>query len=125
MSVNCRFWGSFTIAFVMLLAAPGNAQQCDHGSSGEGQVAQHAEKVTVLWDKLINAYQVGDKKEEEALVKQLEGYANHRDVTFTDDEKNKMEELAQRPEVKMIIEAIYTERRAEEVERAHSQNLSP
>jgi len=125
MKVSSRLFLSL-VAATPLLVTVGNAQPpCDRGSSGEGQVLQHAEKVTRLWDKLINAYQAGDKKEEEALVKQLEGFANHRDAIFTDDEKNKMEELAQRPEVKMIIEAIYVERRAEEVERAYSHNSNP
>ena len=36
-----------------------------------------------------------------------------------------MEELAQRPEVKTIIEAIYPERRAQETERAHNFYLTP
>jgi len=123
-----RASGRVLLSFVatLFLVAMGDAQQpCNRGSSGEGQVLQHAERVTQLWDKLINAYQSGDKKEEEAVLKQLEGYANHRDVVFTSDEKNKMEELAQRPEVKMIIEARYLEFRAEEVERAYSHNSDP
>ena len=125
MRINGRIFWSFAIGLVMLAAASGNAQQpCDHGSNGEGQVLQHAEKVSLLWDKLVNAYIADDKKQEEALLKQLEGHVSHRDPAFSEDEKNKMEELAQRPEVKIIIEAIYTERRAEEVERAHSQNSS-
>lgn len=97
---------------------------CDRGLTGEGQIAHHAETINSLWTKLLTAYQAGDKKQEEELVKQLEGYANHRDVTFSDEERNKMEELAQRPEVKTIIEAIYTERRAEETEEAHNFNLN-
>lgn len=104
---------------------PVTAQQpCDRGLTGEGQIAQHAEMINSLWGKLLIAYEAGDKKQEEDLVKRLEGYANHRDVAFSEDERNKMEELAQRPEVKMIIEAIYTERRAEETERAHQVNLA-
>jgi predicted Zn-dependent protease len=73
----------------------------------------------MLGDKLIAVYQSGDKKQEESLVKELEGYKNNREVTFSDDEKKKMEELAQRPEVKMIIEAVYLEHRAEDTEQAH------
>jgi hypothetical protein len=104
---------------------PVSAQQvCEQGLTGEAQVAHHAEMINSLWSKLLVAYQAGDKKQEEELVKQLEGYGNHRDVVFTEDERNKMEELAQRPEVKTIIEAIYTERRAEETERAHRFNLA-
>jgi predicted Zn-dependent protease len=109
-----------------LWTLPASAQlPCDKGLTGEGQIAQHAETISSLWSKLLTAYQQGDKKQEEDLVKRLEGYANHRDIAFSDDERNKMEELAQRPEVKTIIEAIYTERRAEETERAHNFNLTP
>jgi predicted Zn-dependent protease len=104
---------------------PASAQlPCDKGLTGEGQIAQHAGTISELWSRLMTAYQQGDKKQEEDLVKRLEGYANHRDITFSDDERNKMEELAQRPEVKTIIEAIYAERRAEETERAHRFNLA-
>ncbi|HEV2964575.1 MAG TPA: M48 family metalloprotease [Candidatus Angelobacter sp.] len=118
--MNCRISWISVFGLVLLLAASGNSQQpCPD------RAAQHEEKIASLRDKLINAYSTDDKKQEEALNRQLEGYVSHRDVTFTDDEKNKMEELAQRPEVKMIIEAIYTEDRAIEVELAHSLNLMP
>jgi len=78
----------------------------------------------VITEELYTAYQSGDKKQEEDIVKQLDGYSHHREITFTDDEKSKMEELAQRPEVKTIIEAVYLERRAEETEHAHGLNLT-
>ena len=126
MRINSQRLFDLVAAFVLGLATiPASAQQpCDSGLTGEGRVAQHAENVNALWNKLFSAYQ-GDKKEEENLEKQLEGYTNHREVTFSDEERNKMEELAQRPEVKTIIEAIYTERRAEEIEQAHHVNMSP
>lgn len=91
--------------------------------TGEAAVAQRAETLQELWGRLLKAYEVDNKKEEEALVKQMEGYANHRDVSFSQEEQNKMEELAQRPEVKTIIEALYLENRAEETEKAHRANL--
>ena len=126
MKINFHRLLTVVAAFVLGVATtPANAQQpCDSGVTGEGRVAQHAENVNALWNKLFSAYQ-GDKREEENLEKQLEGYTNHREVTFSDEERNKMEELAQRPEVKTIIEAIYTERRAEEIEQAHHVNMSP
>jgi predicted Zn-dependent protease len=108
-------------------ATPSTAQTqlpCEQGLTGEGQLVQHEKVISNLTEKLITAYQSGDKRQEEDLIKQLEGYANHREVTFSDDEKNKMEELAQRPEVKMIIEAIYLERRAEDTEQAHRFHLA-
>src|SRR5437016_12191868 len=122
MRISCRISWISVLGLVVLLAASGNAQQpqpCPEPTP------QHEEKIVSLWENLIKAYSVDDKKQEEALNRQLEGYVSHRDVTFTDDETNKMEELAQRPEVKMIIEAIYTEGRAHEVELAHSLNLLP
>jgi predicted Zn-dependent protease len=100
------------------------AQQPCEPLTGEAHLAQHAGRIKDLSEKLFAAYQSGDKKEQEDLVKQMEGYTNHRDASFTDEEKNKMEELAQRPEVKMIIEAVYLETRAEDTERAHRYNLS-
>lgn len=103
---------------------PAVAQRpCESALIGEARLAQHAGKIEALSRRLLTAYESGDKKQQEDLVKQMEGYVNHREVAFTDDEKNKMEELAQRPEVKMIIEAIYLERRAEETEQAHAFHL--
>jgi len=124
---------SFLLTIVLVCVAafwtlPASAQQpqqpCDRGLTGEGRVAQHADKIDSLSSKLLTAYRAGDKKQEEDLLRQLEGDAKHRDISFSDDERNKMEELAQRPEVKTIIEAIYTEERAKETERAHSFNLN-
>jgi tetratricopeptide (TPR) repeat protein len=106
-------------------AVPARGQQpCSSGLIGAAQIMQHEDNVTLLSNKLLTAYDSGDKKQEEALVKQLEGYTSHREITFSDDEKNKMEELAQRPEVKLIVEAIYTERRAAETEQAHNANVA-
>ncbi len=108
---------------------PASAQQaqlpCERWLTGEGQLTNHQRVISLLSDKLFAAYQSGDKKQEEDLIKQLEGYGSHREVTFSDDEKNKMEELAQRPEVKMIIEAIFLENRAEDTEQAHTFNMTP
>jgi predicted Zn-dependent protease len=116
-------------AFLLLtFVATAQSQQpqlpCEHGLVGEGQLANQQKFVNSLVDKLNAAYLSGDKKQEDDLVKQLEGYANHRDPAFTDEEKDKMEELAQRPEVKSIIEAVYSEDRAEEVEHSYRFNLS-
>jgi predicted Zn-dependent protease len=116
---------SFRLAAVFVLGIvtiPVHAQQpCDSELAGEGRVAQHAESLQRLTSQLFSAYE-GDRKEEENLDKMLEDVVAHKEVTFSDDEKNKMEELAQRPEVKTIIEAIYRERRAEEIEQAHHFN---
>lgn len=113
-----------TFSFVLFtISAPGQMQPiCESGLTGEGHLLQHASVIGELSDKLYAAYQSGDKKQQENLIKELEGYKNHREVSFSDDEKNKMEDLAQRPEVKMIIEAIYLERRAEDTEQAHRFN---
>ncbi len=116
------------VVFVFALgAAPAVAQQpCPEETqslTGEAAVAQRAERLSMMWSKLVAAYQTDNKKEEEALVTQMEGYANHRDVVFSQEDQNKMEDLAQRPEVKTIIEAIYSEHRAEETEMAHRANL--
>lgn len=123
MNINSKSLVKLATALALTIAPLSiRAQQpCDSGLAGEGRTAQHAEVVNSLWNRLFTAYQ-GDKKEEENLAKDLEGYASHRDVTFSDDERNKMEEMAQRPEVKTIIEAIYAERRAEEIEQAHHLN---
>ena len=126
-----RYFTTFKLLIATLVSMVGTVtvtqaqEPCDRGLTGEGQIAHHAETINSLWSKLLNAYQAGDKKQEEDLVKQLEGFANHRDISFSEDERNKMEELAQRPEVKTITEAIYTERRAEETEQAHYFYLHP
>ena len=116
------------LAFVFVLAAqPAQGQQtCPEETqslTGEAAVAQQAERLSNMWNRLLLAYEADNKKEEDVLVSQMEGYANHRDVIFSQDDQNKMEELAQRPEVKTIIEALYTEHRAEETEMAHHANL--
>jgi predicted Zn-dependent protease len=99
-------------------------QQCDRNMVGEGQLLNNAENVNSLAQKLYAAYSSGDKRQEDDLVKQLEGYANHREVTFSQEEKDKMEEIAQRPEVKAIIEATYDQERAEELEHTYRFNTS-
>jgi len=118
----------FSLAFFLALVTTAKSQQppppCEPGLTGEGQLANQQKVVNSLVDKLYAAYQAGDKKQEDDLVKQMEGYANHREVTFSDEENGKMEELAQRPEVKTIIEAVYREDRAEEVELSYHFNLS-
>lgn len=124
------FASSLSLAFCLIFATvAATAQQpqepCHPGLTGEGQLAHHQNVINTLSQKLFTAYESGDKKQEDDLVKQLEGYANHREVVFSDDEKNKMEELAQRPEVKMIIEAIYLESRAEDTEQAYRFNIAP
>jgi predicted Zn-dependent protease len=91
--------------------------------TGEAAVAQRAEQLNDLWKHLLNAYQTDNKKEEDAILTKMEGDATHRDVSFSAEDQNKMEELAQRPEVKTIIEAMYNERRAEETEMAYHANL--
>lgn len=109
-------------------AVPAGAQEpcaANEAIAGEAQVAHQAEVLNSMWAKLLNAYEQGDKKEEEALVKQFLGYVNHRQADFSKDDQGKMEELAQRPEIKAVVETLYVERRAEEIERAHSVNLSP
>lgn len=114
-------FSSLTLAIATCTAIA--QQPCDR-LIGEAQIAQHEGRIKDLSDRLLAAYESGDKKQQEDLVKQMEGYTKHREVTFSDDEKNKMEELAQRPEVKMIIEAVYLETRAEDTERAHNYNLA-
>lgn len=125
MKINLR--APFKLAASVALAIAASVaiaqQPCDH-LIGEAELAQHHGKIKQLSDKLLAAYESGDKKQQEELFKQMEGYAKNREVTFSDDEKNKMEELAQRPEVKMIIEAVYLETRAEDTERAHNYNLA-
>jgi predicted Zn-dependent protease len=118
---------SLFLAFGLAFAAIATRAQlpCQPGLTGEGQLAHHQEVINTLTEKLFAAYESGDKKQEENLIKQLEGYSNHREVTFSDEDRNKMEELAQRPEVKMIIEAIYLENRAEDTEQAHNFNMTP
>jgi predicted Zn-dependent protease len=100
-------------------------QPCDRGAATEGQLVNNAQVVNSLVERLYAAYQSGDKKQEDDLVKQLDGYANHREVSFSQEEKDKMEEMAQRPEVKTIIEATYDQERAEEIEHAYHFNTSP
>lgn len=115
---------AFSILALAIATSTAIAQQPCDPLAGEGQLAQHEVRIKDLSERLLTAYESGDKKQQEDLVKQMEGYANHREVTFSDEEKNKMEELAQRPEVKMIIEAVYLETRAEDTERAHRYNLA-
>ena len=71
MKINFHRLLNVVAAFVLGVATtPANAQQpCDSGVTGEGRVAQHAENVNALWNKLFSAYQ-GDKREEENLEKQ-------------------------------------------------------
>ncbi len=113
---------------VLIGANPARAQQpCpteNQSLTGEAQVTHRKDALTSLTGRLVAAYEAGNSKEEEELVKKMEGYASHHEVSFSQEEQNKMEELAQRPEVKTIIEALYTERRAEEVERAHRLNVA-
>lgn len=119
---------------LLLLAAlvfaniPANAQQpqqpCDREVIDEGQIARNGQVINALWNKLYAAYQSGDKKEEDELTKQLVGYASHGEPMFSEGDKNKMEEMAQRPEVKALIEAMYAEIRAEDTNQAHRYNLS-
>ena len=118
-----RYWLAALFSIVTLPLSAQVQTGCDSGLTGEGHLVQHAVTINTLREKLISVYQSGDKKQDENLVKELEGYKNHREVIFTDDEKNKMEELAQRPEVKMIIEAMYVEQRAEDTEQAHRFHL--
>jgi len=119
-----RHWLAALCFSVLTLPLSAQSPVCDSALTGEGHLAQHAFTINALREKLIAVYQSGDKKQEENLVKALEGYKNHHEVSFTDDEKNKMEELAQRPEVKMIIEAMYLEQRAEDTEQAHRFYMS-
>lgn len=123
MTNNLKYFFNVAVTLVLtMLAISASAQQpCDSGVPAEGRVAQHAEMVQRLTNELFSAYE-GDRKEEENLDKTLEGFVTHKDVSFSDEERNKMEELAQRPEVKTIIEAIYAERQAEEIVRAHHFN---
>lgn len=124
MKINVQVLFKLSALFSLAIVTPvAIAQQPCDPLAGEAHLAQQAVRVKDLSEKLLTAYQSGDKKEQEDLIKQMEGYANHREVTFSDDEKNKMEELAQRPEVKMIIEAVYQETRAEDTERAYRYNL--
>jgi predicted Zn-dependent protease len=125
MKINIQAFCKLIVLSALAIATSmASAQQpCDH-LIGEAQIAQHEGRIKDLSDRLLAAYESGDKKQQEDLVKQMEGYTKHREVTFSDDEKNKMEELAQRPEVKMIIEAVYLETRAEDTERAHNYNLA-
>jgi len=125
--MKIRFQGFFKAAAAFALGiatVPTNAQQPCESFTGEARLAQHEGRIYDLSRKLLTAYESGDKKQQDDLAKEMEGYVNHREVTFSDDEKNKMEELAQRPEVKMIIEAVYLETRAEETEQAHRYNVN-
>lgn len=125
MRSNSQIFLVLPAAFVLWVTTiQASAQQPCDSLTGEAQLAQHEGRINEFSRKLLTSYESGDKKQEEDLAKEMEGYVNHREVTFSDDEKNKMEELAQRPEVKTIIEAIYLENRAEETERAHRANLS-
>lgn len=118
LSVICFLAGGRT-AFTQQIQQP-----CDRGATGEGQLVNNERVVNSLVEKLYVAYQSGDKKQEDDLAKQLDGYANHHEVSFSQEEKDKMEELAQRPEVKTIIEAMYAEDRAEETEQSYRFNTS-
>jgi predicted Zn-dependent protease len=91
--------------------------------TGEAHVAHQAERASNLLDKLVQAYEGNNRNE--ALAKDITSYAAHEEPVFSKDDANKMEELAQRPEVKATIEAIYRERRSAEIEQAHNFNVAP
>lgn len=116
------------VSCLVLIVIAAHAQQpqqpCDREMTDEGQIARQGQRINTLWTKLYSSYQTGDKKEEEELTKQLVGFASHGEPMFSDDDKNKMEEMAQRPEVKALIEANYAETRAEDTNQAHRYNLS-
>jgi hypothetical protein len=124
MKTHISAFPSLLALWLVFAAILASAQQPCEGLTGEGHLANHERLINALSEKLFAAYESGDKKQQEELIKQLEGYTNHREVEFSDDEKNKMEDLAQRPEVKMIIEAMYLEERAIDTEQAHTFNLS-
>ena len=117
---------ALSILLLSLGAMPSGAQQCSEdlrSATGEAALAQRAERVSGLLSTLRIAYETDNKKEKETLVTQMDGYAHHHDVSFSQEDQNKMEELAQRPEVKTIVEALYSQRQAEDVETAHRLNV--
>jgi predicted Zn-dependent protease len=90
--------------------------------TGEALVSQRAERIAELFDRLIQAYQEGNKDQQEKLLRELEGYINRQETSFTKEELNKMEEIAQRPVVKIFIDEFYAARRASDVEKARYLN---
>jgi len=126
MKMRIEAFFALSVLFLSLGAVPSSAQQCTEdirSATGEAALVQRAERVNDLLITLRVAYETDNKKEKEMLVSQLDGYAHHHDVTFSQEDQNKMEEIAQRPEVKTIIEALYSERQAEDLETAHQLNL--
>ncbi len=124
----CRMFGLLLIAALFLFVAtpPAAAQVTSAGTgsflTGEALATQRAENISALFERLVTAYQEGDKETIERVAKQLDGYLSHREVAFTKDELNKMEEIAQRPEVKAFIEEFYAVRRNADVQQAHHLN---
>ncbi|MGH9773452.1 MAG: M48 family metalloprotease [Candidatus Acidiferrales bacterium] len=94
------------------------------GVVGEAQITQRAQRFGNMFEQIMNAYQ-SEGGEREALIKGVLAMQSHQPPEFTQEEKNHMEELAQKPEVKATIEELYREKRMEEVEKAHSFNIAP
>ena len=90
--------------------------------TGEALAAKRYQRVEYLWNRLLSAYQEGNKGEIERVVKNLDGYVNRRSPTFKKKEREKMEELAQRPEFKMLLSEFYTARHNANIQRAYRLN---
>lgn len=129
MNRHVSFSSLFLASWLAFATIPASAQQpqepCDRSLADEVQMARQGQLINSLLTQLYDAYESGDKQKEEELTKRLVGYSNHREVTFSEDDKNKMAEIAQRPEVKAIIETSYAETRLEHTTQAHRYNLSP
>ncbi len=90
--------------------------------AGEAHAAKRYQRVQYLWNRLLAAYQQGDKGEIERVVKNLDDYVNRRSPSYKKKEREKMEKLAQRPEFKMLLNEFYTARHSADIQRAYRLN---
>lgn len=128
--MKARLCAFFFVGLGLLVPmAPLYAQQppqpCERSLTDETMISADEARINFLLKELFEAYESGDKQKEEDATKRLVGYTSHREVSFSEDEKNKMEEIAQRPEVKAIIEASYAQTRAADTTAAYRNNAYP
>jgi Zn-dependent protease with chaperone function len=116
----------FLAALTSGLAVPVSAQSYEDAVvTGESQQGHRANRFRDNFAKLLQAYQQGDKDEQEELLLELTGKATRRKARFKQKDLVKMEQLAQNPEVKLILDEAFAMVRSEDVERAYQLNLKP
>jgi len=119
---------AFALCFLLLITLPSAVAQqpprpCERDITDQGQVATQGTTLISLGNRLYTAYESGDKREEEDLTKQLLAYSKHSEPAFSDEDKNKMEEIAQRPEIKALIESNWAFTRLKDTNQAHWYHL--